>query len=73
MIIDKILDRKDGEPYKPESFYRGILDYGAIGHDITRAMDYGTESDVKKALCSYVIENEYNPNICKYINKQNWL
>jgi len=73
MIIDKILDRKDGDPYTPESFYRSIVRYGEIGFDITAAMDHGTETDVKKALCRYVIENEYNPNICKYINKQNWL
>lgn len=79
MIIDRILDRKDNaefdgvDSYKPHDFYFDVLYYGRIGDNITRAMDYGTENDVKKALCDYVISNEYNPNICDYINSVNWL
>lgn len=73
MIIDKILDRKDGVPYKPDRFYRDILPYGKIGHGITAAMDYGTENDVKTALCEYIIGNNYNPEICGYIWSETWL
>lgn len=78
MIIDLILDRKGWEDdgyivYNPHDFYMDVMRYGEIGDAITRAMDFGTESDVRKALCDYVVRNEYNPAICKYINKRNWL
>jgi hypothetical protein len=73
MIIDLILDRKDGEEYNARDFYYACLRYGEVGDDITRALDSGTEKDVKKALCDYVIDNDYNKNICKYINSVNWL
>ena len=73
MIVDLILDRKDGYPYKAKEFYNDVFNYGEIGFDITRAMDGGTEEDVKKALCNYIIDNKYNPSICDYINKVYWL
>lgn len=59
--------------YNPENFYRRVMDYGEIGWDITRAMDGGTEADVKNALCEYIIRNEYNPDLCGYIYTRNWL
>ncbi len=77
MIIDRILDRKDrehdGEEYIAREFYFDVLGYGQIGDDITMAMDYGTEEDVKRALCSYIDKNDYNPDIKKYINSRMWL
>ena len=78
MIIDRILDRRDDErdgifAYNPKEFYLDILGYGRVGDGITRAMDFGEESDVKKALCRYIIDNEYNPEICVYIHSVNWL
>lgn len=73
MIIDKILDRKDGELYKARDFYFNVLQYGSTGDEITRAMDGGTEDDVKKALCDYITGNEYNPQICDYIKSVEWL
>lgn len=78
MIIDRILDRYDDEKegyfnYNAHDFYFDVFEYGRIGDSITRAMDYGTEEDVKKALCEYVIKNEYNPKICDYINSVNWI
>lgn len=73
MIVDRILDRKDGKPYSAHDFYMDCLGYGRIGDDITRAMDFGTEEEVKRALCKYVVENEYNPLICDYICRINWL
>lgn len=74
MIIDLILDRKDGEKYNPRQFYAEVMEYG--GNDAnatTRAMDGGTEQYVKFALCAYVLNNDYNPEICDYINGQSWL
>ena len=77
MIVDLILDRKDGEEYgelyNPYEFYRNCMGYGPIGHGITRAMDFGTERDVKRELCEYITANEYNPAICDYINSREWL
>lgn len=79
MIIDCILDRKDNESYVgfdiycAKDFYVSVLAYGRIGDEITRAMDYGQEIDVKTALCRYIIRNEYNPEICAYICSRNWL
>ena len=77
MIIDRILDRYDGEPdgavYSPEDFYRDMVLYGEIGEDIARAMDFGTEEDVRRELCEYITANEYNPEICEYINSRRWL
>lgn len=77
MIIDLILDRKDGSSYQPDRFYRDCMEYSSIfdgiGADICEAMDYGTEDDVRKALCAYITCNDYNPAICDYINSVSWL
>jgi len=73
MIIDLILDRKDGADYVPKKFYRDALTYGKVGNEITKAMDYEEEQDVKKALEDYIIDNEYSSDIISYINSVNWL
>lgn len=77
MIIDLILDRMDGDVYSPYSFYNELQEYGntfnEIAWDIARAMDEGTEEDVKRELCRYVLEQGYNPQICDYITSVNWL
>ena len=77
MVIDAILDRKEGEEYGEEynakAFYDFVRSYGKIGEDITLAMDYGEEEDVKAALCDYIIINEYNPALCDYIETREWL
>jgi hypothetical protein len=82
MIIDLILDRKDGDnvftengykPYTAERFYRQLVEYGEIGFDIQRAFDGGTEQDIKRELCRYIDEQEYNPEIKNYVNSVIWL
>jgi len=73
MIIDLILDRKDGLKYSPSKFYRDICNYGAIGFEISNALDNGTNDDIKKSLCNYIDKNDYNPDIKNYINSQTWL
>ena len=73
MIIDLILDRKDGVHYEPARFYYGVMNYGEVGFGITAAMDGGTEEDVKRELCKYIKDNEYNMELCEYINSVNWL
>ncbi len=79
MIIDLILDRKDNEQfdgvdtYKAHDFYFSCMRYGSIADKITRAMDEGTEEEVKTALCEYVSEQGYNPEIKDYINSKKWI
>lgn len=75
MIIDEILDRKDGASYNPQDFYDYVSHQLDVlnSEDIARALDSGTEEDVKKALCEYVKMGGYNPIICDYINSVNWL
>ena len=73
MIIDKILDRKDGQKYIPKQFYNDVMQYGEIGHGIAEAMDGGTEKQVKTELGIYIIKNGYNLNIIDYINTVDWL
>lgn len=81
MIIDLILDRelgeKHGERYNPHKFYRECMEYNSIfsgiADGITRAMDFGEETDVRRELCNYVTGNGYSPSICDYINSREWL
>lgn len=73
MIIDLILNRKDGVLYSPEQFYRDVLDYGEIGWDITYALDTGTENQVKQVLCQYIDNQGYSEHIKDYVNSVNWL
>lgn len=76
MIIDKILDRQDGFGYDARDFYHYCLTARcarSAGIEISRAMDEGTENDVKVALCKYILGNGYNPEICTYVLSQSWL
>lgn len=83
MIIDLILDRKDSEEwtdggiYDAHDFYTEVMKYSAIfdgiGDDIPRAMDEGTEMDVRRALCAYIEKNDYNEKIKDYINSRKWI
>lgn len=77
MIIDLILDREAGDAYDPKSFYDEVMDYGEIwpdiAHPIARAMDTGDNEAVQDALCTYIHEEGYNPEICDYIRKEDWV
>ena len=76
MLIDLILDRKDGQPYNARQFYNEVSDYIDVFPsymDVTRAMDSGTEADVQRALCEYVAREEYNPALTAYIRSVQWL
>ena len=73
MIVDLILDRREGKKYKASEFYRGCFVYGDIGTDITAAMDYGSEKDVKDALKQYIEDQEYNQDIKSFIDAVDWL
>lgn len=78
MVIDLILDRKDGIQYDARKFYWDCMEYNNVFHmgtiaAITAAMDYGTNEDVQRAINTYILRNEYNPDICNWVNTQDWL
>lgn len=76
MIIDLILDRREGEPYEAEEFYGYVMEYETLfdmPRDISRAMDSGDEAAVKAALCEYLLTNGYNEKLCEYVRRQKWL
>lgn len=87
MIIDLILDRQDdietfNELYNPKTFYNEVLGYtdmfgcdsaNNIAFKIAKAMDKGTEEEVRQQLCSYVKDYGYNDDICNFINSVEWL
>lgn len=63
--------------YNPHNFYMDVMGYSeifdGIGDEITYAMDELGEKDVQKALCDYIIDNDYNPEICDFIKSVKWL
>lgn len=75
MIIDLILDRQDGLKYDPKTFYLRTREYedSLKIEYISRAMDYGSNQDVQNALCKYIDDFEYDPEIKKYIRKNKWI
>ena len=74
MIVDCILDRKDGTRYNVREFYHYCLGYmGGLGDEITQAMDGGTNADVQEALCWYIAEQQYGLDICEFIRSKNWI
>lgn len=52
--------------------YESFL-YDGKKYPISRALDGGTEEDVKRELCLYIDDNGYNPAIKDYINSIQWL
>lgn len=77
MIIDLILDRKDGAFYNPHDFYMKVASYGYLtpvhSERITRAMDGGEEEDVRRELMNYIHQNGYNEELKDYIESVKWL
>ena len=74
MIIDAILDRKYGIEYTRESM-RYIYDEATMfGYDeLARALDGGSNADIIRELCKYIDDNNYNPEIKKYVKANNWV
>jgi hypothetical protein len=72
MLVDFILDRKEGYRYDPRELY-GYCQEDEQYWDVARALDGGTEEDVQGELCGYILGNGYNPEICEYICSVNWL
>lgn len=76
MIIDCILDAKDDpESYDAKAFYDYVTDESSIFEFdyIASALDCGTNADVQKALCRYIDDNGYNPEIKDFVNSFVWV
>lgn len=79
MVIDIILDRRsdieDGQDSwdykKAKDLYESAMEFGFS--DLTYALDYLEEDDVKKELCRYVDDQGYRPSIKDFINSVDWL
>ena len=75
MIIDIILDRKEGAiDYAPETHLKAIYDYATDARmsDIARALDSGNENDVKAALMRYITVCGYPLDLLDYIASVRW-
>ncbi len=79
MVIDLILDRKEGTWYDAKYFFDEVSEYYRVFNDVESienildAMDNGTNNDVQNALVRYIDEQGYNDNIKSWIRKQDWL
>lgn len=77
MIIDNILDIKDGKKYNAKEFYYEVMQhyqvFPEIAEPIADALDGGENKDVRQALNNYIINNGYNTDICAFINSYEWL
>lgn len=73
MIIDRILDRKDGFGFS-EADLRYMYDEATLFwmEGLARAIDGGENSDIQRELCKYIDDNGYNKSIKRYVNKVNW-
>jgi len=76
MIIDLILNRKEGEPYVARDAYVYITEHESLfnkEYPISRAFDAGSNKDVQNALSKYILDGGYNPEIIKYVKSVEWV
>lgn len=75
MIIDIILDRKDGAiSYDASKHLKAISDYATDAGmtELATAVDGGTEDDVKAALMCYISTCGYPLELLDYIARVHW-
>ena len=82
MLIDFIIARKNNDnwdrngkyktEYNAKEFYYFLAKYDMYG-DIVDLLDSGENWEIKNALCMYIIEEDYDIDLCKYIKSINWL
>lgn len=75
MIIDVILDRKDGAiSYDASKHLKAIYDYATDAGmtELATAVDGGTEDDVKAALMRYITVCGYPSALLDYIASMRW-
>lgn len=73
MIIDAILDRRDGDPWDREA-WEYVREEAEIFEfaELVRALDGGRNADMRRELCAYVDRGGYNPAIKEYVNSVDW-
>lgn len=69
MIIDEILDLKDG--YKKEVDLDYIYNEAKIFNfdDLTEAIENGNNKDIQRALINYITTQNYNSSLVEFIKK----
>ena len=74
MIIDMILERRDGERYDVKGIRDYIYDEAKIfGFDaLAKAAFNGTSENMRRELCAYIDREGYAPEIKDYINSVKW-
>ena len=77
MLVDLILERKDGVSYSPSEFEEEVKEYCETFPSyipVYKALIGGSEDEVKDELCRY-IDDKWNgsPPIKDYINSVNWV
>lgn len=75
MIIDLILDRKEGKEYNVNDFADMVSKYSndLADYRIINALGMETEERVKEELCNYVVGYGYSDKIKDFINSVKWL
>ena len=77
MLVDLILDRRDGVSYSPSEFEEDVKEYCETFPSyipVYDALISGSEDDVKDELCRYIDDEWYGSRLIKdYINSVNWL
>ena len=77
MLVDLILDRRDGVSYSPSEFEEEVKEYCETFPScipVYDALMNGSEDEVKDELCKYIDDEWYGSRVIKdYINSVNWL
>lgn len=74
MIIDLLFDVIDfPNDYRPNDFYRAVMDFPGICDPIIRAMDSGDNKKVQDALCNYIRANGYSNMVTKFAMSFQWI
>lgn len=77
MLVDLILDRRDGVSYCPSDFEEEVKEYCETFPSyipVYDALINGSEDEVKEELCRYIDEEWHgSPLIKDFINSVNWL
>ena len=77
MLVDLILDRRDGVSYSPGEFEEEVKEYCETFPScipVYDALINGSEDDVKDELCRYIDDEWYGNTLIKdYIRSVNWL
>jgi len=73
MIIDLILNRREGDAFNSKQFYKDVINYGEIGREIADAIAAKQETRIKRALSDYVKDQDYNLDIIEYVKSVKWI